>query len=119
MGPVAVGEADLGQGELGGVEGCRRRRVSGRFDGGLSSFFPALSVHLGSCAPLTFIEALQASSPLSQLQGLYTEAEMPCSSSRRTRPREVLVVLVESRRLVEDSARERDRERRRGVQQGV
>lgn len=38
---------------------------------------------------------------------------MPFSSRRRTRPREVLVVLVESLRWVEDSARER--ERRRGV----
>ncbi len=31
----------------------------------------------------------------------------------------MLVVLVESLRLVEDSASERERERRRGVQQGV
>lgn len=44
---------------------------------------------------------------------------MPRSSRRRTSPREVLVVRVESRRLVEDSARDRARERRRGVQHGV
>lgn len=90
--------------------------MSGRFPSRLTPLCSGLSVHLCACTPPNTAEA---SSPRSQLRGLYTEAEIPFSSRRRTRPREVLVVLVESLRLVEDSARERERERRRGVQQGV
>lgn len=110
-----VEAADFERGELGGVEGWRTR-VFGRFPSRLGSgASPICSV----CAPPTGVEAPLVSIPLSQLQGSYTEAEIPRSRRRRTRPREVLVVLVESLRLVEDSARENDRERRRGVQDGV
>lgn len=49
---------------------------------------------------------------LSQLCGLYTAAEMPLSFSSHTSPRDVLIVVVDSRRLVKDSAKLR----RRGVQ---
>lgn len=94
-------------------------RVSGRFFSRFSKVSPSLSVRLCVCAPATGVEAPLVSNPRSQLRGLYTDAEIPCSSSRRTSPREVLVVLVESLRLVKDSARERERERRRGVQHGV
>lgn len=113
-----VEEADLKRGELGGVEGWRRR-VSGRFPTRLGSVSPGASLLLCACPPPTGVEAPLVSNPRSQLRGLYTEADIPCSTRRRTKPREVLVVLVESLRLVEDSAREWERERRRGVQQGV
>lgn len=93
--------------------------MSGRFLSRLSSVSPGVSMYLCAFAAPTGVEAPLAFRPRSQLRGLYTEAEIPRSSKRRTSPREVLVVLVESLRLVEDSARERDRERRRGVQQGV
>lgn len=49
---------------------------------------------------------------LSQLCGLYTAAEMPLSFSSHTSPRDVLIVVVDSRRLVKDSAKLK----RRGVQ---
>lgn len=49
---------------------------------------------------------------LSQLCGLYTAAEMPLSFSSHTSPKDVLIVVVDSRRLVKDSAKLR----RRGVQ---
>lgn len=49
---------------------------------------------------------------LSQLCGLYTAAEMPLSFSSHTSPRDVLIVVVDSRRFVKDSAKLR----RRGVQ---
>lgn len=105
-------EAALERGELGGVEGWMAR-VLGRFSGRLTGSSTALS-------PTDVTPAdTPLSSPRSQLQGLYTEAEIPRSSRRRTRPKEVLVVLVESLRLVEDSAREKESERRRGVQEGV
>lgn len=106
-------------GELGGVEG--RRRVCGRFSDCLSvcSASPGLSVFLRACESPVGVEAPLEFTPRCQLWGSYTDAEIPCSRRRRTRPREVLVVLVESLRLVEDSAREREGERRRGVQQGV
>lgn len=48
---------------------------------------------------------------LSQLCGLYTAAEIPRSLSSHTRPKDVLIVVVDSRRLVKDSAKLR----RRGV----
>lgn len=93
--------------------------MSGRLTSCLTSFSPDLAALLCTCTLPVGVEAPLAPSPRSQLQGSYTEAEMPCSSRRRTRPREVLVVLVESLKLVEDSPRESERERRRGVQQGV
>lgn len=117
-GRVLEEEVALDRGELGGVEGWRRR-VSGRFLACLCSASLTVPLLLGGPAPPTGVDAPLVSSPRSQLRGSYTEAEMPCSSRRRTRPKDVLVVLVESLRLVEDSARERDRERRRGVQLGV
>lgn len=91
-------EAAFERGELGGVEGGRAK-VLGR---------------VGAASG-----AATLSAPRSQLQGSYTEAEIPRSSRRRARPREVLVVLVGSLRLVEDSAREKESERRRGVHEGV
>lgn len=42
---------------------------------------------------------------LSQLWGSYTAAEMPRSFSSHTSPRDVLMVVVDSRTLVKDSAR--------------
>lgn len=42
---------------------------------------------------------------LSQLWGSYTAAEMPRSFSSHTSPRDVLMVVVDSRMLVKDSAR--------------
>ena len=42
---------------------------------------------------------------LSQLCGSYTAAEMPRSFSSHTSPRDVLMVVVDSRTLVKDSAR--------------
>lgn len=48
---------------------------------------------------------------LSQLCGLYTAAEIPRSLSSHTSPKDVLIVVVDSRRLVKDSARLK----RRGV----
>lgn len=98
------------RGELGGVEGCRAREF-GRFGTRVTGS--------GASLPPVGVDAPLVSIPRSQLQGSYTEAEIPRSSRRRTRPREVLVVLVESLRLVEDSASEKDSERRRGVQEGV
>lgn len=107
-----VEEAALERGELGGVEGWRAR-VLGRFGGRLTGSSTTSSP---AGAPPA---APPLSAPRSQLQGSYTEAEIPRSSRRRTRPKEVLVVLVESLRLVEDSACEKESERRRGVQEGV
>ena len=111
-------EADLGRGELGGVVGWRLR-VSGRFHRRVGSASLAGPLLCRSCAPATGVEVPPSSNTRSQLLGSYTDAEIPRSSRRRTSPREVLVVLVESLMLVEDSANERERERRRGVQQGV
>lgn len=107
-------EAALEQerGELGGVAGSIKSRLFGRFTD------RPLSVSGGLPSPKG-VEAALVSRPRSQVWGSYTEAEMPRSCKRRTRPREVLVVLVESRRLVEDSARDRERDSRRGVQMGV
>lgn len=93
--------------------------VFGRLPTRVASVSPCVSLLCCTDGPPTGVEAPVASNPRSQLQGSYTDAEIPRSSRRRTRPREVLVVLVESLRLVEDSASEKERERRRGVQQGV
>lgn len=48
---------------------------------------------------------------LSQLCGLYTAAEIPRSLRSHTNPKDVLIVVVDSRRLVKDSAKLK----RRGV----
>lgn len=48
---------------------------------------------------------------LSQLCGLYTAADIPCSLSSHTSPKDVLIVVVDSRRLVKDSTKLK----RRGV----
>ena len=93
--------------------------MSGRFTNCLTSLSSVADVDFRACSLPLIGEAPPVASPRSQLHGLYTEAEIPCSSRRCTKPREVLVVLVESLKLVEDSARDSDRERRRGVQQGV
>lgn len=74
-------------GEFGGVEGITD--IFGR-DWFMKGPFPALS----------------------QLWGLYTAAEMPRSFSSLTSPRDVLIVVVDSLRLVKDSAKLK----RRGVQ---
>lgn len=54
----------------------------------------------------------EAFSALSQLWGLYTDAEIPRSFSSLTSPRDVLIVVVDSLKLVNDSAKLK----RRGVQ---
>lgn len=74
-------------GEFGGVEGITA--IFGR-DWFIKVTFPALS----------------------QLWGLYTAAEMPRSFNILTSPKDVLIVVVDSLRLVKDSARLK----RRGVQ---
>lgn len=93
------------RGESGGVSGRGKTKLQGRFGAPVSGF--------------KGVDGVLESKPRSQLRGSYTDAEIPRSCRRRTRPREVLVVRVESRRLVEDSARDRERESRRGVQLGV
>lgn len=93
------------RGEFGGVLGRGKIKLQGRFGAAVSGF--------------KGVDGVLGSKPRSQLRGSYTDAEIPRSCRRRTRPREVLVVRVESRRLVEDSARDRERESRRGVQLGV